>query len=246
MTNEKKILLFPVASHFLFHFYEIAFPALAIPLTLSLNMSLKDVLELGFPMYLMFGLFALALGILRRSLQQPARPHDRLFRLCRGLLPHGPVVDAHGRPVVAGRCRDFLLHLPPGRHGPHLPRAEKPGGGSGHLQRGGDRRAHRGALPGGAHELAGWLEGGLRRHGRREPPVGHRPASSSGSTRPPSRRNAIPPAAGGTTTPSRWGPSSSSSGSLRWAGSSTGSTSWPFRLSSSSRRDSSPGPCTTC
>jgi MFS transporter, FSR family, fosmidomycin resistance protein len=62
MTNEKKILLFPVASHFLFHFYEIAFPALAIPLTLSLGMSLKEVLALGFPMYLMFGLFALPWG----------------------------------------------------------------------------------------------------------------------------------------------------------------------------------------
>ena len=62
INNEKKILLFPVASHFLFHFYEIAFPALAIPLTLSLNMSLKDVLALGFPMYLMFGLCALPWG----------------------------------------------------------------------------------------------------------------------------------------------------------------------------------------
>jgi MFS transporter, FSR family, fosmidomycin resistance protein len=63
MTNEKKILLFPVASHFLFHFYEIAFPALAIPLTLSLGMGLKDVLALGFPMYLMFGLCALPWGV---------------------------------------------------------------------------------------------------------------------------------------------------------------------------------------
>jgi MFS transporter, FSR family, fosmidomycin resistance protein len=63
MTNEKKILLFPLVSHFLFHFYEIAFPALAIPLTLSLGMSLKEVLALGFPMYLMFGLCALPWGV---------------------------------------------------------------------------------------------------------------------------------------------------------------------------------------
>jgi FSR family fosmidomycin resistance protein-like MFS transporter len=63
MDNEKKILLFPVASHFLFHFYEIAFPALAIPLTLSLGMNLNEVLALGFPMYLMFGLCALPWGI---------------------------------------------------------------------------------------------------------------------------------------------------------------------------------------
>jgi MFS family permease len=63
MTNEKKIILFPIASHFLFHFYEIAFPALAIPLTLSLGMSLKEVLSLGFPMYVMFGVFALPWGL---------------------------------------------------------------------------------------------------------------------------------------------------------------------------------------
>ena len=63
MTNEKKVILFPIASHFLFHFYEIAFPALAIPLTLSLGMSLKDVFALGFPMYVMFGIFALPWGL---------------------------------------------------------------------------------------------------------------------------------------------------------------------------------------
>lgn len=62
MDNDKKIILFPAASHFLFHFYEIAFPALAIPLTLSLGMELKDVLALGFPMYLLFGLCALPWG----------------------------------------------------------------------------------------------------------------------------------------------------------------------------------------
>lgn len=63
MTNENKIILFPVASHFLFHFYEIAFPTLAIPLTLYLGISLKEVLALGFPMYLMFGVFALPWGV---------------------------------------------------------------------------------------------------------------------------------------------------------------------------------------
>jgi MFS family permease len=59
----KKAILFPIASHFLFHFYEIAFPALAIPLTLSLGMSLKDVLALGFPMYVAFGIFSLPWGL---------------------------------------------------------------------------------------------------------------------------------------------------------------------------------------
>ncbi len=60
--NEKKIALFTSVTHFLFHFYEIAFPALAIPLMLSLKTDLKEVLELGFPMYLMFGVFALPWG----------------------------------------------------------------------------------------------------------------------------------------------------------------------------------------
>ncbi len=63
MTNEKKIVVFGFASHFIFHYHEIAFPVLAIPLTLSLGLSLKDVLELGFPMYLLFGLSALPWGI---------------------------------------------------------------------------------------------------------------------------------------------------------------------------------------
>jgi MFS family permease len=63
LDNEKKIVLFTFVAHFSFHFYEIAFPALAIPLMLSLKMDLKDVLALGFPMYLMFGLFSLPWGI---------------------------------------------------------------------------------------------------------------------------------------------------------------------------------------
>jgi len=63
MNNEKKIILFTFMSHFLFHFYEIAFPALAIPLVLSLKMDLKEVLSLGFPMYLMFGVCALPWGL---------------------------------------------------------------------------------------------------------------------------------------------------------------------------------------
>ncbi len=63
MNNEKKIILFTSVSHFLFHFYEIAFPALTVPLMLSLDLDLKDVLQMGFPMYLMFGLLALPWGI---------------------------------------------------------------------------------------------------------------------------------------------------------------------------------------
>jgi MFS transporter, FSR family, fosmidomycin resistance protein len=63
MNNEKKIILFTFVAHYFFHFYELAFPALAIPLMLSLKMSLEDVLKLGFPMYLLFGLFSLPWGM---------------------------------------------------------------------------------------------------------------------------------------------------------------------------------------
>ena len=63
ISNEKKIVLFTFTAHFLFHFYELVFPALVIPLVLSLNMNLEDVLKLGFPMYLGFGLFSLPWGI---------------------------------------------------------------------------------------------------------------------------------------------------------------------------------------
>jgi MFS family permease len=62
MNNEKKIVLFTFTAHFMFHFYELAFPTLAIPLVISLNMDLKEVLKLGFPMYLAFGLFSLPWG----------------------------------------------------------------------------------------------------------------------------------------------------------------------------------------
>lgn len=63
MNNEKKIIVFTFVAHYFFHFYELAFPAMAIPLMLSLRMSLEDVLKLGFPMYLLFGLFSLPWGM---------------------------------------------------------------------------------------------------------------------------------------------------------------------------------------
>ena len=74
MTNEKKIVIITGAAHFLCHFYELIFPALAIPLMLSLKMDLADVLKLSFFMYLLYGLGALPWGMIsdrfgnRRSL----------------------------------------------------------------------------------------------------------------------------------------------------------------------------------
>ncbi|MDI6727054.1 MAG: MFS transporter [Smithellaceae bacterium] len=64
MNNEKKIVLFTSVAHFYTHFFELIFPALAIPLTLSLNMSLAEVLPISFLMYLLFGLGALPWGII--------------------------------------------------------------------------------------------------------------------------------------------------------------------------------------
>jgi len=74
MNNETKIIFFTCVGHFFFHFYEMIFPALAIPLMISLKMTLPEVLKLSFFMYLLLGLGALPWGIVsdhfgnRRSL----------------------------------------------------------------------------------------------------------------------------------------------------------------------------------
>ncbi|HOO89857.1 MAG TPA: MFS transporter [Syntrophales bacterium] len=64
MNNEKKIMVFTCVAHFFTHFYEMIFPALAIPLTISLKMSLADVLKMSFFMYLLYGLTALPWGMI--------------------------------------------------------------------------------------------------------------------------------------------------------------------------------------
>ncbi|MEA3470195.1 MAG: MFS transporter [Thermodesulfobacteriota bacterium] len=63
MNNEKKIIFFTCVAHYFTHFYELLFPALAIPLVISLKMSLVDVLKLSFFMYLLYGLAALPWGM---------------------------------------------------------------------------------------------------------------------------------------------------------------------------------------
>ena len=57
-------MVFTCVGHFFTHFYEVMFPALAIPLMISLKMNLKDVLMLGFLMYLLYGLAALPWGMI--------------------------------------------------------------------------------------------------------------------------------------------------------------------------------------
>jgi MFS family permease len=63
MNNEKKIIFFTCIAHYFTHFYELIFPALAIPLVISLKMDLADVLKLSFVMYLLYGLAALPWGM---------------------------------------------------------------------------------------------------------------------------------------------------------------------------------------
>ncbi|MBW2674330.1 MAG: MFS transporter [Deltaproteobacteria bacterium] len=63
MSNERKIIHFTCVAHFFTHFYEMIFPALAIPLMLSLKMDLAEVLKLSFLMYLLYGLTALPWGM---------------------------------------------------------------------------------------------------------------------------------------------------------------------------------------
>ncbi len=64
MNNEKKIVIYTSIAHFYNHFFELIFPALAIPLTLSLNMSLAEVLPISFLMYLLLGMGALPWGMI--------------------------------------------------------------------------------------------------------------------------------------------------------------------------------------
>ncbi len=62
--NEKKILLLCGSGHFCSHFYMLMFPSLALWVHKDFGLSLADTLNLGFLMYLLFGLMALPMGVL--------------------------------------------------------------------------------------------------------------------------------------------------------------------------------------
>jgi MFS family permease len=64
ISNEQKIIIVSCYCHFLSHFYMLIFPSLVMPLTKYFEMSIPEVLSLGFLMYLFFGLGALPMGIL--------------------------------------------------------------------------------------------------------------------------------------------------------------------------------------
>ncbi len=61
-SQERKILFFSSAIHFLSHFYVLVFPALVMPMSRDLGLPLATVLNISFWMYLLYGLLALAWG----------------------------------------------------------------------------------------------------------------------------------------------------------------------------------------
>jgi MFS family permease len=62
-TEEQKILALTCFSHFLSHFNMLIFPALVIPLSAHLDISIGQTIEISFWMYLMYGLTALPWGL---------------------------------------------------------------------------------------------------------------------------------------------------------------------------------------
>ena len=60
--QERRILFFSSAAHFLTHFYMLVFPALVMPMSRDLGLPLATVLNISFWMYLLYGLLALGWG----------------------------------------------------------------------------------------------------------------------------------------------------------------------------------------
>lgn len=64
MSNERKIILLTSYCHFLTHLFMLVFPALVTPLAQDFGMPIADVVELGFWMYLLYGVGGLPMGML--------------------------------------------------------------------------------------------------------------------------------------------------------------------------------------
>jgi MFS family permease len=62
-ASEKRILINTCFGHFMSHFNMLVFPAVVIPLTASMNLTMAEVLGISFWMYLLFGLTALPWGL---------------------------------------------------------------------------------------------------------------------------------------------------------------------------------------
>ena len=71
--NESIILFFCHGSHYLAHFSMLIFPTFALWIQNEISLSLAQTLNLGFWMYLFFGLFALPVGYLNDRWKQSSR-----------------------------------------------------------------------------------------------------------------------------------------------------------------------------
>jgi MFS family permease len=60
--QERRILFFSSATHFLTHFYVLVFPALVMPMSRDLQLPIATVLNISFWMYLLYGVLALGWG----------------------------------------------------------------------------------------------------------------------------------------------------------------------------------------
>lgn len=60
--QERRILFFSSAAHFITHFYILVFPALVMPMSRDLGLSIATVLNISFWMYLLYGVLALGWG----------------------------------------------------------------------------------------------------------------------------------------------------------------------------------------
>ena len=87
---EKRILINTCFGHFLSHFNMLVFPAVVIPLTAGMNMTMAEVLGVSFWMYLLFGLTALPWGL--AADRWGAKPLLILFYLGSGLAGLGAAI----------------------------------------------------------------------------------------------------------------------------------------------------------
>jgi MFS family permease len=68
-ANEKEILVFTSAAHYLTHFFVLVFPALVMPISRDLAIEPAEVITIGFPMYLCYGVLAIPWGYLSDRLE---------------------------------------------------------------------------------------------------------------------------------------------------------------------------------
>ena len=89
-TFEKRILINTCFGHFLSHFNMLVFPAVVIPLTTLMNLTMAEVLGVSFWMYLLFGVTALPWGL--AADRWGAMPLLVLFYLGSGLSGIGAAI----------------------------------------------------------------------------------------------------------------------------------------------------------